>query len=518
MCLLLFLVHLPNMRIGIMQTAERLTELRRILAEVCNIRNAMSLLHWDQETYMPVKAAPGRGEQLATLASIEHRTFTDPKVGSLLAELGESELSPDDVKLVEVMQYDYDRATKLPEAFVSTFTKETSEALEVWSQARKESNFSIFQPKLERLLDLLKEKAELYGYEESPYDALLEEFEPGMTAGQLRPIFSDLAERQSALVERIVASGNQPDAAWTRAEWDEEAQWKFTLNVLRDIGYDFDAGRQDKSVHPFTTDFGLYDVRVTTRVDPHDLFSALTGSIHEGGHALYEQGQNPGDQRTPLAQGTSLGMHESQSRMWENVIGRSQPFWRHYAPIMRDRFPGRLQNVTAEQMYAAINRVEPSFIRVEADECTYNLHIIIRFEIEVDLMEGRLAVADVPEAWNAKVQSYLGLDVEDDANGCLQDIHWSHGAIGYFPTYALGNLYAAQLFETIEESIPDIWTSVESGQFTPLLEWLRENVHRHGRRKKALEILRDATGKEPSSEPFMRYLEKKYGALYGLSD
>ncbi len=503
-------------RIGMMQTTERLTELRRILAEVSDIQDATALLHWDQETYMPPKGAQGRGEQLATLASIAHRAFTDERVGSLLAELGGADLDPDDAKLVEVVQYDYDRATKLPEAFVNTFTKETSEALEVWARARKESNFTIFQPKLERLLELLKEKAELCGYAESPYDALLEEFEPGMTAGQLRPIFSDLATRQSALVERIVASGNQPDTAWTRAEWDEDSQWTFTLNVLRDIGYDFDAGRQDKSVHPFTTDFGMNDVRVTTRVDTHDLFSALTGSVHEGGHALYEQGQNPADRRTPLAEGTSLGMHESQSRMWENIIGRSQPFWRHYAPILRDRFPGRLQNVTAEQMYAAINQVEPSFIRVEADECTYNLHIIIRFEIEVDLMEGRLAVADIPEAWNAKVKAYLGLDVEDDAHGCLQDIHWSHGAIGYFPTYALGNLYAAQLFETIEESIPDLWANVESGRFAPLLDWLRDNVHRHGRRKKALEILRDATGKEPSSEPFMRYLEKKYGALYGL--
>jgi len=244
------------------------------------------------------------------------------------------------------------------------------------------------------------------------------------------------------------------------------------------------------------------------------LFSALTGSVHEGGHALYEQGQNPDDRRTPLATGTSLGMHESQSRMWENIIGRSRPFWEHYAPILRDRFPGRLQNVTAEQMYQAINRVEPSLIRVEADECTYNLHIIIRFEIEVDLIEGRLAVADIPEAWNAKVKSYLGLDVPDDAHGCLQDIHWSHGAIGYFPTYALGNLYASQLFETIQEAIPDIWARVEDGDFAPLLAWLREHVHRHGRRKRALEILRDATGKEPSSEPFLNYLETKYGELY----
>ncbi|GMV95606.1 MAG: carboxypeptidase M32 [Candidatus Hydrogenedentota bacterium] len=497
---------------------KQLNELRERLAAVSDIRSAVAVLSWDQEVNMPPKGAEGRGHQIATLSAHAHRLFTDAAVGRLLDDLasGADGLTPAEAKLIEVTQYDYDRATRLPESFVTELALECSKAYEIWVRARKESSFALFRDSLARIVDLNRRKAEYFGFDESPYDALLDEYERGMTTAQLRPLFGEVAKAQSALVERIVNAPRQPDTTWTAGPWDEAAKWGFTVRVLRDLGFDMDAGRQDKSVHPFSTQFDLYDVRVTTRFSPDELFSGLMGTIHECGHALYSQGHDPADRRTPLLEGASLGIHESQSRLWENVIGRSLPFWRHYLPILQEAFPERLKNVQPEQVYQAVNRVEHSLIRVEADECTYNLHVILRFEIEVGLIEGTLSVDDVPDAWNAKVKEYLGLDVPDDAHGCLQDIHWSHGAFGYFPTYALGNLYAAQLFETIVAAIPDLWTQVDRGEFAPLLGWLRENIHRHGRRKLPLEILKDATGKDPDWRPYLKYLEEKYGALYDL--
>lgn len=493
-------------------------ELRVRLGEIADIHAAVALLHWDQETYMPPKAATARGFQLATLSALAHRLFTDPELGDALRGLRDKDgsLSPDDAKLVAEALYDYERAVKLPESFVHELAQEQSRAYEEWVRAREASDWARFQPRLARLLDLLRKKADLLGYEGSPYNALLEDYERGMTVEALRPLFDELAQRQSALVERILAAPRPPAESWLDQEWDVERQWAFSLQVLQDLGYDFEAGRQDKSIHPFTTNFDIQDVRVTTRLNPREPFSALTGSIHEGGHALYEQGFPLEDRRTPLAAAPSLGIHESQSRMWENIIGRSLPFWKHYTPKLRKVFPKQLRGVKAEDIYRALNRVEPSLIRVEADECTYNLHIILRFELELDLIERRLDVKDVPEAWNAKMKRYLGIAPSNDREGCLQDIHWSHGSIGYFPTYALGNLYAAQLFERLEQDVPDLWSHVEAGDFRPLLAWLREHVHKYGRRKQATEIVRDATGKDPSSEPFLNYLETKYGALYGL--
>lgn len=501
-----------------MNIAEKMEVLRNRLAEVCDVRSAVSLLHWDQETYMPPKGAEGRGRQLATLSAIEHRLFTASEVGALLEELAErmDRLEPDDAALADVALYDYRIATRLPEAFVQEFAEEQSRAHGAWVQARRESRFDLFEPNLEKLVALLRRKADYLGYQDSPYDALLELFERGMTTARLRTLFGELAARQSALIERIMNAPRHPDLSWLDGEWDEQTQWELSLDVLRDMGYDFEAGRQDRSVHPFSTIFDVHDVRVTTRTDPRLLFACLTGSIHEGGHALYMQGHQERDRRTPLCDAPSLGMHESQSRMWENMIGRSLPFWKHYAPAMRARFPGRLDGVAPEDFHAAINRVTPSLIRVEADECTYNLHIILRFEIETALIEGALRVADVPEAWNAKMKEYLGLDVPDDANGCLQDIHWAHGAMGYFPTYALGNLYAAQIFEAILRELPDLWAQVEEARFAPLREWLRERIHRLGRRRNAPDLVRDLTGREPEPGAYLGYLENKYGALYGL--
>ncbi len=501
-----------------MSTSSPAAQLRERINAIADINAAVAVLQWDQEVYMPPKGAGPRGMQLATLSALSHREFTSPETGTLLAECeaARDTLSHADERLVAIARYDFERAQRLPERFVHAFAKECSAAYEAWTKARQESKFSLFQPNLERLIELSRQRAEYLGYTGSPYNALLEDYERGMTAEQLKVIFADLADRQSRLVERILQSPHQPDTAWLNGTWDTQAQWDFGMRVLRDLGYDLEAGRQDRSVHPFSTIFAIDDVRITTRLSSEEPFSSLTGTIHECGHALYMQGHDPEDGRTMLADGASLGMHESQSRMWENVIGRSLPFWKHYTPTLREHFKGRLDAVTPEQIYGVLNKVCPSLIRVEADECTYNLHIIIRFEIEVGLIEGSIAVGDVPEVWNAKIKQYLGLDVPNDAQGCLQDIHWSHGAFAYFPTYALGNLYAAQFFETIQKDLPGLWQDIERGAFAPLLSWLRDKVHRHGRRKLATEIIREVTGEAPSSEPYLRYLEGKYGALYRI--
>ncbi|MFP6583489.1 MAG: carboxypeptidase M32 [Candidatus Hydrogenedentota bacterium] len=494
----------------------RLETLREDFAKIIDIHSVLSLMHWDLEVFMPPKAASARGQQLATMSGIAHRMLTDASIGEALAELKAESLSGDDALTVREIDHDYALATKLPESYVITFAEKQNLAYQAWIEARENSDFGLFQPHLATLVDLLRQKADFLGYEGTPYNALLSEYERGMTAEQIKPIFTDLADRQSVLIEKIMGSSDQPNVEWTDQLWDEGAQWDFTLEVLRDMGYDFDAGRQDKSIHPFTTNFDVNDVRITTRVHERELFSALTGSIHEGGHALYEQGFLPGDQRTILGQAASLGIHESQSRMWENMIGRSLPFWKHYESSIKDRYPGQLEKVSANDLYRAINEVKPSLIRVEADECTYNLHIILRFEIELALIEGDLKVGDLPEIWNEKMKDYLGLDVPSDAEGCLQDIHWSHGSMGYFPTYALGNLYAAQLFEKIEADLPQLWADVEAGNFQGLLNWLRKHVHEVGRRKLASEIVEDASGSAPTAEPYMRYLESKYGDLYKL--
>lgn len=500
-----------------MSATNAVKPLKERMGEVIDLRSAIALLQWDQEVNMPPKAGEARGRQLATLSALAHERFTSAEFRAVLAAAEhETALSEDDACIVRETRHDFDHATKLPTEFVEKLAGEESSAYEAWTQARAVSDFSLFESHLQTLVDLLRKKADYLGYAESPYDALLNEFERGMTASQLRQIFSVIATEQSALVAEVMKSPHQPDVSWVDQDYSEQAQWDFTVRVLKDIGYDFEAGRQDKSVHPFTTNFDLYDVRVTTRIDPRDPFSALTGSVHEGGHALYEQGFLERDRRTVLAEGVSLGIHESQSRMWENMIGRSQPFWKHYHGAFVAAHAPRLNGRTPEDFYRAINRVTPSLIRVEADECTYNLHIILRFEIEVDLIEGRLKVSDVPEAWNAKVKQYLGLDVPSDSQGCLQDIHWSHGAMGYFPTYALGNLYAAQLFEQIETDLPSIWQQVEAGEFAGLLGWLREHIHHHGRRILPAQLVERATGKPPSPQPYLNYLRKKYGALYQI--
>lgn len=491
---------------------------KELLGEVLDAQAAIALLQWDEEVKMPPKGAAARGRQLATLSQWVHAAFTSDAMGRHIQELLDAggALDPDDAALAEEAHFDYQRQKKLPGEFIASFAEARSNAYQAWVEAREASDFSAFLPHLEILVDLLRRKADYIGYEDTPYDALMAGYERGMTTKRLKALFADLGPKQSALLRRILDAPQREEFAWLRQEWNEDAQWAVTLRMLRDIGYDFDAGRQDRSVHPFTINMDMQDVRITTRTHPRELFSGITGSLHEGGHALYEQGFLEKDRRTLLAQAPSLGIHESQSRLWENTIGRSLPFWKHYAPLLRAHFPGQLDDVTPEAIHRAINRVRPTLIRVEADECTYNLHIILRFEIETALIEGSMRPAEVPEIWNARMKTLLGIDVPDDAHGCLQDIHWSHGEMGYFASYALGNLYAAELFEKMMEDMPDLWDHVEHGQFQPIRDWLHEHVYRVGRRKRATEIVRDATGREPSDEAFLRYLENKFSPLYGI--
>lgn len=495
-----------------------LKELRKTLGEISDLNSSLALLSWDQQTYMPPKGAVIRGRQQATLSALAHQKFVSEEFGEQMQRLHDrkNELSTDDRSLVEVSLYDYDRAVCLPEEFVEELTIAQSAGFEAWVAARKENDFTTFLPHLEKLIDLARRKADYHGYEGTPYNALLEDFEPGMTAEQLDRIFGELALRQSKLVERIAASPVQPDTSWLQREWPKQPQFDFARLVLQDIGFDYERGRQDLAPHPFTTSLSAQDVRLTTRISSEEPFSCLTGSIHEGGHGLYEQGFAEHDVRTPLANCSSLGIHESQSRTWENIIGRSLPFWQHYTPQFKQYMGEAASGISVEQIFRAINRVSPSLIRVEADECTYNLHIILRYEIERALLEGRISAREIPEAWNARMKELLGIDVPDDASGSLQDIHWSMGMFGYFPTYALGNLYAAQMFEQVEKELPGLWSEIEAGQFTGLLNWLRKNVHLHGRRKLAHQIIEDSTGSPPVSGPYLQYLESKYGSLYAL--
>ncbi len=502
-----------------------LDELRARLEEIADLEAAAALLSWDQETYMPPGAIGARAAQLTTLARLSHEAFTDERIGSLLeeaeAEALDAAYESDEAALVRVTRRDWKRATKLSADLVARLARATSLGQQAWQRARAASAFAEFAPHLEDILALSREKADALGYTEHIYDPLLDEYEPGMTTVQLEAVFADLREQLVPIVAALVPDdGDRPvqdPPSPLDRRFDERAQWDFGVGVMRDFGFDLERGRQDRSAHPFTTAFGATDVRVTTRIHEDFLPAGLFGTLHECGHGLYEQGIAAELARTPLAGGASLGVHESQSRLWEILIGRSRPFWQHYYARLRRSFPAVLDDVDLDTFHQAINVVRPTLIRVEADEVTYNLHIMLRFELEKDLLEGRLEVEDLPEAWNAGMESYLGIVPHDDAHGVLQDIHWSMGAVGYFPTYTLGNLMSAQIFARIRAAIPDIEARIEAGSFVDLLAWLRENVHRHGRKFTANELLERMGCGALSAEPWLAYVRAKYGELHGRS-
>jgi len=487
--------------------------------ETALLGSIAGVLGWDQRVMMPPKAAPHRANQLAMLSGMIHQRATDPRIGEWLYQLEQSELTQpsDSVTAVNIRQWrrEYDKLTKLPTELVMEFTRVTSLAEKVWEEAREESDFSLFQPHLEKIVSLVREIAERLGYEREPYDALLDEYEQGMTAQEVERLFEPLRRHTPELVAQIQSALRQPDTSILRRHYPREAQERFCRLIAERIGFDWQRGRLDPTVHPFATRLSPGDVRITTRYYEDFLNPSLFGTIHELGHALYEMGLPEEHWGTPMGASTSLGMHESQSRMWENFVGRSRAFWEYFYPIAQEHFDA-LRDVSLDDFVFAINAVQPSTIRVEADEVTYNLHILLRFELELALLRGELQVADLPSAWNEKFKAYMGFVPPNDAEGVLQDVHWSGGMIGYFPTYTLGNLYAAQLFEAAARDLGDLQAQFRKGAFAPLLEWLREKVHRQGQRYPAKELIERITGAPPSAEPLLNYFQRKFAPLYGL--
>jgi carboxypeptidase Taq len=499
---------------------DRLGELDR---EILHVEHAIAALDWDQQTYMPAPSAPERSEQLAILESVAHKRNTSPEIGELLAVLGVDETHPQgsvdlserEQTFVREINRRYSKLVKLPESLVIAFARERSLAQAAWVKAKEADRFSDFAPNLEKVVKLARETAECFGYEDHIYDALLDIYEPGMKSAEIANVFSKLADNLSPLVAAIAGS-KQVRSDFLQREYPAGAQEQMGREILKDIGFDFERGRLDVSAHPFTTSLGPHDIRLTTNYDPTYLPKSIFGSIHEGGHGMYEQGVAENLHGTILGEPVSLGIHESQSRSWENVVGRSLPFWKHYYPRMCELFPTQLKDVSLNDFYAGINRVEPSFVRIEADEVTYNLHIILRFELEMAMLSGELNVRDLPGAWNDRMKKLLGITPPSDAVGVLQDIHWSAGLFGYFPTYALGNLYGAQFAVRIKDAVPDLDERIENGDFAPILEWHRRNIHAFGSCYSARELCVKATGGALDPDHFMTYLNGKFMEIYAL--
>jgi carboxypeptidase Taq len=469
---------------------------------------------------MPPGGAEARAEQRATLATLSHELFTAGEMGALLEQSERERVGADtdsnEAALLRVTRRDYERAVKLPAELVAEITRTRTLAQEVWTKARPKNDYASFAPWLEKTIELTRRAAECWGYTDRLYDPLLDQYEPGTTTAQVEAMFNELKPGLVSLVQAIVERGAPVDDEVLHREYDVARQRVFSERLVLAMGYDFTHGRQDTAAHPFCTSFSRDDVRITTRFDPLYIAQALLASVHEAGHALYEQGCPLEFDRGPLRGGASMGVHESQSRLWENMVGRSKGFWQHFFPGLKETFPDQLADTDAEQFWHATCKVTPSCIRVEADEVTYNLHIMLRFEMENDLLEGRLSVADAPAAWNRKMQEYLGVTPPDDTQGILQDIHWSLGIMGYFPTYSIGNLLAAQLWDKARAELSGLEAQIARGEFVPLLDWLREKIHRHGRKYLPNELIPRATGESLQSRSYLSYLTEKYSELYRL--
>lgn len=498
-------------------------ELRTRLREVANLAASSALLSWDQETYMPPAGAAARAEQLALMASLAHERRTHPRVGELIAacEQDASLAAPGTRTGADIreMRRDYDLATRLPTELVAALAKTTSEASEAWKAARQKSDFPAFLPWLDKVFALTRRKAECYGVPAGGelYDALLNEYEPGATAREIASVFTPLRARLSDLIRRVRDSRTKVSTRPLKVEIDPARQHAFGQWVIAQMGFDLAAGRLDVTTHPFCSGLAHGDTRLTTRYREEHFTDALYSTLHEMGHGLYEQGLPKGEHfGQPLAEAVSLGIHESQSRLWENFVGRSKAFWKWALPRSRRHFGKALSRFDARDFFAAVNTVKPSLIRVEADEGTYNLHVMIRFEIERGLLGGSISTRDLPAEWNRRYMDYLGLDVPDDRRGCMQDVHWSFGLIGYFPTYTLGNLYAAQFWDKAADDADDLNRLIGKGRFAPLLEWLRANIHRHGKRYRATELCRRVTGRPLSAEPLLAHLARKAEQVYGV--
>ncbi len=500
-----------------------LEQLKKIDAEVKTLRGVQASLDWDQHVYMPERGVHDRSEQSALLASIVHAKDTNPEIGNLLDKLGATdenplgseELGDDDRRLVRAIYREFKQSTRLPGELVEKIARTTSVAQSVWADARRKSDFALFRPHLEQIVDFELEVADRLGYEDHPYDALLDQYEPDMTSADVAKVFRELREGLVPLVRKI-ASARQVDGGVLGKHFPAAGQEAFGRKVLEAMSFDMTRGRLDTSVHPFTTSLGGDDVRLTTRYDENYFPTALFGTIHEGGHGLYELGFNREYHGSRLADAASLGIHESMSRFWENVVGRGRQFWHHFFPVFKAQFPEQLSGVDLETFYRAVNLVEPSLIRVEADEVTYSLHIILRFELERMLIGKELKVADLPEAWREQSQDLLGIVPNNDANGVLQDIHWSGGAIGYFPTYALGNVYGLQFVSRLKQDMPDMENRIRNGELAPVKAWLDEHIHGPRRSRTPKELCNEITGDPMSARYFIEYLTAKYTDIYDL--
>ena len=492
----------------------QLQELRVLLAEINDLNGAAALLHWDQATYMPAGGAAARGRQLATLSRLAHEKFVHPRVGELLESLRdlEDESDPDgfEAALIRVTRRDWEKAVRIPTEFEARFSQHCALSYETWTRARPVNDWNLMRPILEQTLDLSRELASFTPHEH-PADPLIDDSDPGFSAAQIGALFSQLREELVPLV-RDVAARESADDAVLRGHFDVRAQRGFAREVCDNFGYSFERGRMDATHHPFMTKFSLGDVRITVREDESEVSSLLMGAMHEAGHGMYEQGISPIYEATPLANGASSGLHESQSRLWENFVGRSPQFWTHYYPKFQSQFP-QLQNVKLDDFLRALNRSERTLIRTESDELTYNLHVMIRFDLELQMLDGSLQIADLPDAWNARYLSDLGVQVPDFYHGCLQDVHWFGGAIGgAFQGYTLGNILSAQFFEAATRAHPSIPDDMARGEFGALRDWLTSNLYRFGRAREVPQLIESATGGPLDIGPYMNYLRAKYGA------
>ena len=484
------------------------------MRKIADIGHSIAVLSWDKETYLPKKSASMRSQQIATLSGIVHDEFTDPDFGELLERLDKQRnLDDDKKKNVSVTLSDYQKATQFTKRFVIQKSMAVSNCFHAWLQAREANDFGLYQEALEALVKIKRLEAKKLGNAEHLYDNLLDQYEPGLTVKTCDKVFKGMKKPLRKLIKKINKK-KAPKKDFLYKKYDKDAQWNLGIYILDEMGYDFDRGRQDISTHPFTTSFSADDVRVTTRIDENDLSNMLWSCIHEGGHALYEQGLPIENYGLPTGSAISLSIHESQSRLWENNVARGKAFWSKYFKTAKKMFPKQLKKQTVDSFYKAINVIEPNLIRTEADELHYHYHVLIRYEIEKALIEGSIEVADLPDVWNAKYKEYLNVEVTDDVNGVLQDIHWSHGSFGYFPTYSLGSFYAAQLYTQAEKEIPELEKQIAAGNSKVLLDWLREKVHIHGRRYEAEELCEMITGEPLNVKYFMDYAKKKYAEVY----
>lgn len=498
----------------------KLQELKNRLIESNDLGAASAVLSWDQATYMPSGGAPARGRQMATLGRISHEKFTSPEIGQLLEDLRPYEESlpyeSDDASLIRETRINYERMTRVPSARLAAFYEHSALSYQAWAEARPKNDFKAVAPMLEKTLEFSRELANYFPGYDHIADPLIDFSDYGMKATSVRKVFADL---RAALVPMVQAISAQPPADDTclNRHYPKHLQKAFGEKIVRAYGYDFNRGRQDETHHPFMTKFSLGDVRITTRFNENDLGDGLFSTLHESGHAMYELGISQAFEGLPLANGTSAGVHESQSRLWENIVGRSRPFWEFYYPQLQEAFPGTLDDVSLDTFYRAINKVQRSLIRTDADEVTYNLHVMIRFELELQLLEGSLAVKDLPEAWHVAYQENLGLRAPDDRDGVLQDVHWYAGTIGgAFQGYTLGNIISGMFYAQALKAHPEIPAEVGQGKFDTLHGWLKENIYQHGAKFNAPELLKRVTGGSLTIDPYIQYLRNKYGALYEL--